>query len=348
MKSIGKSQPVLEVSNLQISFKTYMGVIQAVRGAGFHLREGETLAIVGESGCGKTVTAKAVMGLLPENSALINREEGKILYQGENLLDLDEKRMAALRGNQISMIFQDPMTSLNPTMRIGDQIAESVIIHQNAGKAEALKKAAEMLELVRIPNGKKRLRQYPFEFSGGMRQRAMIAIALACRPKILIADEPTTALDVTIQAQIMDLIAALKKELNMGVILVTHDLGVVASVADRILVMYAGKIVERGAVRELFYSPRHPYTSALLKSVPKTANRKDRALYSLHGSPPDLLNPPKGCAFAARCEYGMRICREYPPEVSAFGETQEAACWLYHENPDRAGVSFMEGGAANA
>jgi oligopeptide transport system ATP-binding protein len=256
--------------------------------------------------------------------------------------------MSALRGNQISMIFQDPMTSLNPTMRIGDQIAESMIIHQGLAKSAALVKAEEMLEMVRIPNAKKRLRQYSFEFSGGMRQRAMIAIALACRPKVLIADEPTTALDVTIQSQIMELITSLKKELNMGVILVTHDLGVVASVADSIQVMYAGKIVEKAGVRELFYTPKHPYSAALLKSVPKTGNRKDNALYSLRGTPPDLLKAPKGCAFAARCEYGMRVCREFEPEALSFSDTQWCSCWLYHDKADRSGVSFMGTGGAES
>ncbi len=341
-----EKKTILEVKNLHVSFKTYMGISHAVRGVSFKLCEGETLAVVGESGCGKTVTSKAVMGLLPP-AAQINKQEAQILYEGEDLLQYSEKQMAKVRGNQISMIFQDPMTSLNPTMKVGGQIAESLVIHRGLTKAEAEREAAELLEMVKIPNAAKRLRQYPHEFSGGMRQRVMIAVALACRPKVLIADEPTTALDVTIQAQIMDLIAGLKKELNMGVILVTHDLGVVASVADRMQVMYAGQVVERADVDELFYTPRHPYTAALLKAVPKLASHKQQALYTLSGAPPDLLNPPEGCPFAARCEYGMRICRIKEPPVSQFEGGHESSCWLYHPKADRSGFAANgEGGLA--
>ena len=264
------SENILEVKNLHVSFKTYAGISHAVRGVDFSLRKGETLAIVGESGCGKTVTSKAIMGLLPAQNTMIDKSNGaQILFQGDNLLDYTENQMTEIRGSKISMIFQDPMTSLNPTMRIGEQIAESILIHTQTSKEHAMKEAERMLELVKIPNAPKRMRQYPFEFSGGMRQRAMIAVALACKPEILIADEPTTALDVTIQAQIMELIGSLQKELDMAVILVTHDLGVVASVADYIQVMYAGKIVERGTVDEIFYHFTHPYTRALLNSVPK-------------------------------------------------------------------------------
>lgn len=232
------------------------------------------------------------------------------------------------------MIFQDPMTSLNPTMKIGDQIAESILIHRQISKEEAYKEALEMLQLVKIPNAEKRMKQYPFEFSGGMRQRAMIAIALACKPEILIADEPTTALDVTIQAQIMELIGELQKELDMAMILVTHDLGVVASVADKIQVMYAGKIVERGDVREIFYQSTHPYTRALLDSVPKIHSINKETLYSLKGTPPDLINPPVGCSFAPRCEYGMNICRKKYPELTKFSDTQECNCWLHDPRAD--------------
>lgn len=332
-------EKILEVQNLYVSFKTYAGISQAVRGVDFSLSKGETLAIVGESGCGKTVTSKAIMGLLPKEQTVLRKEpDSYIRYHEDNLLEYSEKQMSDIRGKRISMIFQDPMTSLNPTMRIGDQIAESILIHNQVTKDQARKKALEMLDLVRIPNGEKRMRQYPFEFSGGMRQRAMIAVALACNPEVLIADEPTTALDVTIQAQIMELIGTLQKELNMGVILVTHDLGVVASVADNILVMYAGKIVERGGVNQIFYQSRHPYTRALLESVPKLHTHNKEVLYSLKGTPPDLLNPPKGCAFAARCEYGMQVCREYYPTKTDFGATQECSCWLHHEKADTTGV----------
>ena len=329
------SEKILEVKNLHVSFRTYAGVSHAVRGVDFYLEKGETLAIVGESGCGKTVTSKAIMGLLPESNTIISKEEGaQILFHGENLLDYSEKQMTQIRGSKISMIFQDPMTSLNPTMKIGDQIMESILIHQNVAKSEAEKQALEMLELVKIPNAKERMKQYPFEFSGGMRQRAMIAVALACKPEVLIADEPTTALDVTIQAQIMDLIGELQKELNMAVILVTHDLGVVASVADRIQVMYAGKIVERGTVDEIFYQYSHPYTRALLDSVPKVHTNNKETLYSLKGTPPDLINPPTGCSFAPRCEYGMQICRQNYPDVTRFSASQECSCWLHHPKAD--------------
>lgn len=329
---------ILDIKNLNVSFNTYAGTAHAVRGIDFHLNKGENLAIVGESGCGKTVTAKAIMGLLPSPQSVVGKEGSEINFEGKNLLNFREIEMTKIRGKEISMIFQDPMTSLNPTMKIGDQIAESVFLHNSVSHSEAKKVALRMLELVRIPNGEMRVNQYPFEFSGGMRQRAMIAIALACNPKILIADEPTTALDVTIQAQIMDLIGDLQKELNTGVILVTHDLGVVASVADRIQVMYAGKIVERGTVDEIFYSPKHPYTFALLKSVPKLSSTNKETLYSLTGTPPDLINPPIGCPFAARCEFGMEVCRMIYPETTTFGDTQECNCWLHNERADLRGV----------
>ncbi|MDD2494484.1 MAG: ABC transporter ATP-binding protein [Tissierellia bacterium] len=333
-----ENNKILDIKNLNVSFNTYAGVSHAVRGVDFHLNKGETLAIVGESGCGKTVTSKAIMGLLPKRQTIISKEGSEINYLGKNLLNYNEDEMAKIRGREISMIFQDPMTSLNPTMKIGNQIAESILIHEKKSKEEARKDALKMLELVKIPNAKERLNQYPFEFSGGMRQRAMIAIALACNPKILIADEPTTALDVTIQAQIMDLIGSLQKELNMGVILVTHDLGVVAGFADRIQVMYAGKIVERGTVDEIFYNPKHPYIFALLKSVPKLSNKNKETLYSLTGTPPNLIDPPVGCPFAARCEFGMNICRvKYPNNVS-FSKTQSCDCWLHDERAEKTGV----------
>ena len=333
------SEKILQVKNLHVSFKTYAGISKAVRGVDFHLNKGEILAIVGESGCGKTVTSKAILGILPkDNTTIGENEKSQIIFEGEDILKKTEKDMAKIRGSKISMIFQDPMTSLNPTMKIGDQIAESILLHNDITKQDAYKRAIKMLELVKIPNAHQRMKQYPFEFSGGMRQRAMIAIALACNPKILIADEPTTALDVTIQAQIMDLIQELQKELNMSVILVTHDLGVVASVADRIQVMYAGKVVERGTVKEIFYHATHPYTRALLKSVPKITNENKETLYSLKGTPPDLINPPQGCSFSPRCEYGMRICRQKYPKTEQLSETQESSCWLHHPKADRSGL----------
>ena len=333
-------EKILEVKNLEVSFKTYAGISHAVRGIDFNLHKGETLAIVGESGCGKTVSSKAIMRLLPESNTLIN-ENSEVLFHGEDLLKKSENEMVSIRGSKISMIFQDPMTSLNPTMKIGDQIAESILIHRQISKEEAYKEALEMLQLVKIPNAEKRMKQYPFEFSGGMRQRAMIAIALACKPEILIADEPTTALDVTIQAQIMELIGELQKELDMAMILVTHDLGVVASVADKIQVMYAGQVIERGTVREIFHNAKHPYTWALLSSVPRLDTENKKELYALQGTPPDLINELNHCPFAARCEYCMGICKEAMPEETLVDGTHKVSCWLQH--PDAPKVkSFYE------
>ncbi len=321
---------ILEVKNLSVSFKTYAGTVQAVRGISFDLDKGETLAIVGESGCGKTVTAKSIIRILsPYNSSV--DEKSEVILNGKNIFKISEKEMMKVRGNEISMIFQDPMTSLNPTMRIGDQIAEGMRLHTKKTKSEIRENVLELLDLVKIPNPELRIKQYPHEFSGGMRQRAVIAIALACVPEILIADEPTTALDVTIQAQIMELMGDIKKKLNTSIMLVTHDLGVVAAHADKIQVMYAGKIVEKGTVNEIFYNPKHPYTMALLKSVPTLEMKNKQNLYSLLGTPPDLTNPPVGCPFAARCEYGMRICRTNESKVYKFSDTHEAQCWLLHE-----------------
>ncbi|MBE6061090.1 MAG: ABC transporter ATP-binding protein [Clostridium sulfidigenes] len=321
---------ILDIENLQVSFHTYAGEVKAVRGVDFHLDKGETLAIVGESGCGKTVTSKAIMRLLPEPMPAEIKKDSKIIFEGKNILDMNEKELRKLRGSDISMIFQDPMTSLNPTMTVGKQIAESLIIHRGMNKAEAMKEAIKMLELVNIPNADKRVHQYPHEFSGGMRQRAMIAIALACNPKILIADEPTTALDVTIQAQIMDLIGDLQKKLGTAVILITHDLGVVADTADRIQVMYAGQVIERGTVEDIFANPQHPYTWALLQSVPRLETKNKDTLYALNGTPPDLVKPPVGCPFAARCEYCMQICLEEMPEVTNVENDHQVLCWLKH------------------
>jgi len=322
-------EKILEVKDLRISFHTYAGEVQAVRGISFYLKKGETLAVVGESGCGKTVTSKSLMRLIPEPPGEI-KKESQILFDGKDISNMSERELRELRGADISMIFQDPMTSLNPTMTIGKQISESLIIHRGMSKTEAMNEAIKMLELVNIPDADKRAHQYPHEFSGGMRQRAMIAIALACNPKILIADEPTTALDVTIQAQIMELIADLQEKLGTAVILVTHDLGVVADVADRIQVMYAGQIIEHGTIDEIFKNPQHPYTWALLQSVPRLDTKNKGKLYSLKGTPPDLLKPPVGCSFAARCEYCMQICREEMPEVTTLSENHEVCCWLKH------------------
>jgi len=337
MKTLNKEKErVLEVKDLQVSFHTYAGVCQAVRGIDFYLNKGETLAIVGESGCGKTVSSKSIMRILPSPPAVIG-ERSQIIYAGQDLTELSDESMRAIRGKEISMIFQDPMTSLNPTMRVGDQIAESLIIHRGMKKKEAFEHAVQMLKIVNIPNAHERARQYPHEFSGGMRQRAMIAIALACRPNILIADEPTTALDVTIQAQIMDLIKDLQNQFETAVILVTHDLGVVAEVADRVMVMYAGKVVETGTVDEIYYTPKHPYTWALLKSIPKLDSEGKEDLYALKGTPPDLVTPPEGCPFASRCAYCMKICRKNMPVYTEKSTTHSVACWLEHEMAQNSG-----------
>ena len=334
---------ILEVRNLRVSYHTYAGEVQSVRNINFHLNKGETLAIVGESGCGKTVTAKAIMRLIQEPPGEI-KEGSEIIFNDKNILNMKEQELRELRGADVSMIFQDPMTSLNPTMKVGKQIAESLIIHRGMNESEAFKEAVNILKLVNIPNAEKRANQYPHEFSGGMRQRAMIAIALACDPKILIADEPTTALDVTIQAQIMDLIGDLQKKLNTAVIMITHDLGVVADTAHRIQVMYAGQIIERGITDEIFYEPKHPYTWALLQSVPRLDTKHKGELYSLEGTPPDLIKPPKGCPFASRCEHCMKICKEQTPEVTKLTETHEVSCWLQNPMSPKVHSSFLSGG----
>lgn len=323
-------EKILNVENLGVSFHTYAGEVKAVRGVSFHLERKETLAFVGESGCGKTVTAKALLRLLKPPFAEI-KPESVIQCNGRDLLSLDKKELCDFRGNEISMIFQDPMTSLNPTMTIGKQIMESLRIHKKLSKKEAREEAIEMLRKVNIPSPEKRIDDYPHEMSGGMRQRVMIAIALSCNPDILIADEPTTALDVTIQAQIMELMKELKETMNTAIILVTHDLGVVANFADRIQVMYAGQVVERGTAREIFYESKHPYTWALLNSVPKLNGEVKKELYSLKGTPPDLILPLEHCPFASRCEFCMDICKQINPEEISLSDTHGVSCWLTHE-----------------
>jgi oligopeptide transport system ATP-binding protein len=319
---------ILRVKDLRVSFSTYAGEVQAVRGASFELRRGETLAIVGESGSGKTVTAKSIMRLLPEANSIIGG--GEILFEGRDLLKLSENQMQSIRGSRIAMVFQDPMTSLDPTMRVGRQITESLSKHLGLSGRRATERAVELLKLVGIPNPGERIRQYPHQFSGGMRQRVVIAIALACEPQILIADEPTTALDVTIQAQTLELMQDLQKRLGMSVILITHDLGVVARTAHRVAVMYGGKIIETGTVREVFYNPRMPYTWGLLASILLPVADRYQEPIPIPGSPPDMLDPPKGCPFTTRCPYAMRICAEEMPGYAAFSAEHEAACWLHH------------------
>ncbi|MDF2673492.1 MAG: oligopeptide transporter, ATPase component [Clostridiales bacterium] len=320
---------LLEVNNLKVSYHTYAGEVQAVRGVTFDLNKGECLAIVGESGCGKTVTSKTIMGLIQTPPGEI-KQDSEILFEGKNILKFSEKQWRNYRGKEASMIFQDPMTSLNPTMKVGYQIAENLMIHSGMKKAEALIEATRTLELVNIPNARERINQYPHQFSGGMRQRVMIAIALACNPQLLIADEPTTALDVTIQAQILDLLKDIQKKLNTAIIMITHDLGVVAGMAQKIAVMYAGKIIEKGFVDDVFENPRHPYTLALLNAVPSVELKNKEKLVSIHGTPPDLLAPPEGCAFADRCSYCMKICKIKPPSITNVSDSHEVSCWMEH------------------
>ncbi|NAP00567.1 ATP-binding cassette domain-containing protein [Halomonas sp. MG34] len=318
---------LLEVKDLHISFHTFAGEVQAIRGVDFDLNEGETLAIVGESGSGKSVTTKSIMRLLPPGNSEI--KAGNILFNGKDLTKASEKEMQKVRGQDISMIFQDPMTSLNPTMTIGKQIMEPLLKHQKLSKQEAKERAIQLLDLVGIPKPEIRLKQYPHQFSGGMRQRVVIAIALACAPKVLIADEPTTALDVTIQGQILDLMKDLQKQIETSIIFITHDLGVVANVADRVAVMYGGKIVEIGTVDEIFYNPQHPYTWGLISSMPSLDSTEEE-LYVIPGTPPDLLNPPKGDAFAQRNPYAMMIDLEEEPPMFKVSDTHFAATWLLH------------------
>ncbi|AGK52733.1 ABC transporter ATP-binding protein [Bacillus sp. 1NLA3E] len=321
-------EKILEVKNLEVSFQTYGGEVKAVRGVSFDLIKGETLAIVGESGSGKSVMTQTIMKLIPMPPGKI--KGGQILFNGDDIVPKTDKQMEKIRGKEISMIFQDPMTSLNPTMKVGRQIMEVLLKHQNMSTAAAKQRAVELLHLVGIPMAERRVNQYPHEFSGGMRQRAMIAIALAASPKLLIADEPTTALDVTIQAQILELMKDLQNKMETSIIFITHDLGVVANVADRVAVMYAGKIVELGTVDEIFYDPRHPYTWGLLASMPSLDNHEKTELAAIPGTPPDLTNPPIGDAFAARNPYALAIDFEEEPPLYQISETHFASTWLLH------------------
>lgn len=325
-------EKLLEVKDLHISFHTYAGEVKAVRGVNFDVNKGEVLGVVGESGCGKSVTSSAVMRILDTPPA--EYKQGEILLDGKNLLSLSEGEMQKVRGREIGMIFQDAMASLNPTMTVGAQIIEVLRRHSDMSKSEAYTKALEMLTVVGMSNPQERMKQYPHEFSGGMRQRAMIAIALALSPKLLIADEPTTALDVTIQDQILHVMTNLKDKFGASIMLITHDLGVVAETCDRVVVMYAGQIVEKGTVQELFNNAMHPYTEGLLESVPSMKMDKTKVLEPIVGSPPDLFSPPVGCPFYARCKYAMKICKDYNPQlIQIQGDSHEhsAACWLRSE-----------------
>lgn len=315
---------ILEVKDLQIDFATYAGPVHAIRNFNFDLNKGETLAIVGESGSGKSVTVRTVMGLLAPNAKITH---GEVLFNGEDILKKSEKQLNAMRGNDVAMIFQDPMTSLDPTMTIGKQVAEPLLLHSKISKADALKEAERVLDLVGIKDAGGRLKDYPHQFSGGQRQRIVIAIAIINHPQILLADEPTTALDVTIQAQIIHLLKEIQSKIDTSIIFITHDLGVVAGIADRVAVMYAGKIVEYGTVDEIFYNAQHPYTWGLLEAMPTLETKSDR-LYAIPGTPPDLLDPPKGDAFAPRNPYAMAIDLEQEPPFFKISPTHSAATWL--------------------
>ena len=336
-----KDEVILQVSDLKTYFSTDDGIVKAVDGVSFELRKGEVLGIVGESGCGKSVTNLSIMKLIPSPPGRI--VGGEVLFDGKDLLKLHESQLRRIRGNKISMIFQDPMTSLNPFLRISTQLVETIQLHQGLDRKAAREKAIEMLKMVGIPGAEKRIDSYPHQFSGGMRQRVMIAIALSCNPEILIADEPTTALDVTIQAQILELIKDLASKLGTAVVLITHDLGVVAGMCDHIAVMYAGKIIEKASVDELFGDPKHPYTRGLIKSVPRLDRANEGRLYSIFGQPPNLINLPDCCPFHPRCEFAMDICRQKYPEPERLGEERRVSCWLYKEQPAEAAA--VKGGA---
>ncbi len=323
---------LLEVSDLRTSFFTSRGEVQAVRGVSFALEPGETLGIVGESGSGKSITCMSILRLLKGTGRVLG---GSALFEGRDLLQLDEEALRELRGNQIAMIFQDPMTSLNPTMSVGEQVMETIRRHRKVSRAEARARAIELFNLVRIPSAASRLRSYPHEFSGGMRQRVMIAMALACDPKLLIADEPTTALDVTIQRQILALLKELQQRLGMAVILITHDLGVIAEVTDRVVVMYGGMVMEQASVHDLFAHPRHPYTRGLLASIPDLREEAHHRLTPIPGSPPDMLKPPAGCPFAPRCPHAMAQCVAALPPLFEPAPGQLARCWLHHPEAPR-------------
>jgi oligopeptide transport system ATP-binding protein len=326
---------LLDVKNLSVSFHVYGGEVQAVRNISFDVKEGEAVAIVGESGSGKSVTAQTIMRLIQTPPGVI--KAGEVLLDGQDLLKLSEKEMQKVRGNKIGMIFQDPMTSLNPTMTVGKQIIEGLIKHEHLSNRMAKARVIDLLKMVGIPNPETRINQYPHQFSGGMRQRVMIAIALSCSPSLLIADEPTTALDVTIQAQILRLMKDLQQRTKTSIILITHDLGIVADLCDRVFVMYAGQIIETGTKREILRNPQHPYTKGLLKSLPRLDQNKGEPLVPIFGTPPDLIKPPQGCGFCSRCDYAMRICETEIPDPTPISGTQMVRCWLQHPYAKQSG-----------
>lgn len=323
------AERILEVKNLSTGFRTERGLLKAIDGVSFYVEKGEILGVVGESGCGKSVTSQTILRLYDEKYTA--KHDGKVIFDGKDILHIPEKEMEKIRGNSISMVFQDALSSLNPTFTVGYQLRETLMIHQGMSKKEAGKKAVEMLRLVGIPAPERRIKQYPHELSGGMRQRVMIAIALSCRPKLLIADEPTTALDVTIQAQIMDLIVDLNRQLDMGVMLITHDLGVVAETCKRVVVMYLGQIVEEAAVEDIFDNPKHPYTWGLIKSIPRLDGDRNKPLPTIKGMVPLLNQIPEGCRFAERCPYATDRCRKEMPKLVSVSDAHRVRCFRYSE-----------------
>ncbi len=329
IKSTSENRPLLDIKNLAVSFQTVDGEVQAVRDVSYKVYAGEVLGVVGESGSGKSVTALRVMQLLAENAIF---KSGSIKFENEDITNIKGERLRNIRGKDIAMIFQDPMTSLNPLKKVGHQVEEMLKIHENLNADERKKRVLELFEQVRIPEGEKRFNSYPHEFSGGMRQRVMIAIALACNPKLLFADEPTTALDVTIQDQILKLIKELKKDVKAGIVFITHDLGVVAEVCNRVVVMYGGMVMEEADVDDLYENPSHPYTMGLLNSIPKIDQDKNQELEPIDGTPPDMLNPPLGCPFAPRCKYAKNICANELPKYYEIGSRHRSRCWLLDEN----------------
>ncbi|MCD8124169.1 MAG: ABC transporter ATP-binding protein [Lachnospiraceae bacterium] len=318
---------ILELKNVVYSFHTYGGEVKAVRDVSFEVRRGEILGIVGESGCGKSVTAQCILRLNPEPPGFFGG--GEILFDGKDILKMSNKEMRKLRGGDIGFVFQDPMTSLNPTMRVGNQI-EEVFLGRGVDKKVVKERSLEIMKSVGINDAEKRYRQYPHELSGGMKQRVMIAIALVSKPSLIICDEPTTSLDVTIEAQILDLLLELRAKMGTSIIIITHDLGVIARLCDRVVVMYGGKVVEKGLVDDIFYDTAHPYTRGLMSSIARLDTKKDEKLSPIEGTPPDLFAPPVGCPFAARCEFAMDVCKEYTPETYQVGEEHETSCWLQH------------------
>jgi oligopeptide/dipeptide ABC transporter ATP-binding protein len=343
-REVVSEREILAVDDLHVEFDTYGGIVKAVRGATFDVRAGKTLAIVGESGCGKSVTVQSITGLIPMPPGRITR--GTAILDGIDIIRQKIVGGEDIRGNRIGMIFQDPMSGLNPTMKVGDQIAETLQVHRGYSKARAFDRAVELLAMTHIPEPERRARQYPFAFSGGMLQRAMIAMAIACEPAMLIADEPTTALDVTIQAQILDLIRELQRKNGMAVVLITHDLSVVARMADDVAVMYAGEIVERGTVDDVFYRAAHPYTLGLKSAMPDNATTKGRGLRPIEGSPPDLFAPPAGCGYFARCPHAMRLCEHEHPRRFATGPQHYSLCWLHHPDAPKGAAAIFRGDRA--